>query len=164
LGQPVTKVSATLIEYAPPRSSSDQAARAGAKMQLYVQYGPGATNVERVAVVLKALNGRDALDLATHAQTFDSSGSIVDKKTERRVRGGYSKNNGSFTGKADRDSLRGNWKDDTGSGSLSLDLNEPTRLTKGRLSRGRGWRPIVLSVRGKGSVWNRTQAEAIVNF
>jgi hypothetical protein len=219
LGQPVNKVSETLVEYAPPRSSTDQAARAGAKMRLYVQYRPGAANVvERVAVVL---NGPDAMDLHTHAQTFDSSfhtfpdaavivnkagspwliryyggpffavwsipqyvrgepqikleyysrelyegavpkggcngtfigewetdrgrmtislapeqggmegGLIVDKKTERRVRGSYSKNNGSFTGKADRDSLRGDWKDDTGSGSLSLNLNSERQSFKG---------------------------------
>ncbi|MGQ0762033.1 MAG: hypothetical protein ACT4OT_08455 [Acidobacteriota bacterium] len=38
----------------------------------------------------------------------------------RRVTGTYSKNNGSFVGMADFDSLKGEWKDATGTGTLEL--------------------------------------------
>src|ERR1700694_1306164 len=54
LGQPVNKVSETLVEYAPP--SNPDPARYRVKAKVYVQYRKGSSTVERIAVLV---NGKD---------------------------------------------------------------------------------------------------------
>jgi hypothetical protein len=50
----------------------------------------------------------------------------------RRIKGTYSKNNGSFVGTADFDSLKGDWKDATGAGSFDLRIGGERYNTENR--------------------------------
>ena len=199
LGQPVNKVSATLVEYAPP--SDPDPARYRVKVRLFVQYRKDHPLVERIAVLIKG-EDTDAAP-APFWQSFDRSygqgwqSGLVDAKVEvkqgtrtkeviyigdplfavysstipysydddrveyysrelyesavpktgctgtlvgdwntelgwmtitatertskfRQVKGTYLKNRGSFVGMADFDSIKGDWKDATGTGTLEL--------------------------------------------
>jgi hypothetical protein len=68
----------------------------------------------------------------------------------RRVKGTYSKNNGSFVGMADFDSLKGEWKDDTGTGTLELSMgsSENRRTFVGDWIRQTGTGPAQVKLRG----------------
>jgi hypothetical protein len=202
LGRPVSKVSETLVEYAPP--SNPAPARYRVKAKVYVQYRRDSGTVERIAVLVRGEDTNAAP--APYWQSFDRSygegwqSGLVDAKIEvkketktrlviyigealfavyssttpysydddrveyysrelyesavpktgctgtligdwdselgrmtitavertskyRRVKGTYSKNNGSFVGLADFDSLKGEWKDATGTGTLELRID-----------------------------------------
>jgi hypothetical protein len=84
LGRPVNTVSATLIEYEPPRDPDP--ARYGMKVRVFVQYRNVSPVVERIAVVIKSEDANAAP--ALYWQSFDRSygegwqSGLVDAKIE----------------------------------------------------------------------------------
>jgi hypothetical protein len=230
LGQPVNKVSETLIEYAPP--SNPDPSRYRVKAKVFVQYRRDSSTVERIAVLVRGEDTSAAP--APYWQSFDRSygqgfqSGLVDAKIEvkketktrlaiyigeplfavysfttpysydddrveyysrelyesavpqtgctgtligdweselgrmsitavertskfRRVKGTYSKNNGSFVGMADFDSLKGEWRDATGTGTLELRIGygEVRRTFVGDWTRQTGTGPARVELQGR---------------
>lgn len=71
LGQPVNKVSETLVEYAAPRDPDP--AHYKVKVRLYVQYRKGSPVVERIAILVKAEDPNSFSPPALYWQSFDRS-------------------------------------------------------------------------------------------